>query len=369
MFRYMNDGVSFTDIYVDDEIVDRVTEVLEGTWYVKGEEVERFEEEFSAECGSDHAIGVSNGTAALLISLQSLGIGEGDKIFVPAHTFFATVSPVLHLGADPIFVDINPESYNINLTDLETKIEQSDNPGAVIPVHLYGQMADMEAVRDIADEYNLPIVEDACQAHFAERDGHTAGTVGDVGCFSFYPSKNMTVGGDGGMLVTDDDELAKNARALRNHGREEEGVHSQLGLNHRLDETNAAVGRVQLKHIREWNEQRNEAAQRYSDRLSDITEITVPTEQSNTFHVYHLYVIQTPGRDDLKTYLEDDGIETGIHYETPIHKHPAVKHRVGDVTVETAEAICDRILSLPMHPRITESEIDHVCTVIENYYQ
>ncbi len=360
--------VPFTDIYVDDEIIDRVTDVLESTWYVKGDELERFEREFASECGTDHAVGVSSGTAALLLSLQALDIGDGDEVFVPAQTYFATVSPVLHLGADPVFVDIDPETYTIDPADLEAKIESSTSPTAVMPVHIYGQMADMDVIQTIADEYDLAIVEDAAQAHFAERDGYTAGAVGDAGCFSFYPSKNMTVGGDGGMLVTDDDDIAARARALRNHGRDEDGVHRYLGLNYRLDETNAAVGRVQLKHVRDWNEQRNDAARRYTERLRDVSEVTVPYETPDAHHVYHLYVIQVPDRDALQDHLESNGIDTGIHYETPTHKHPAVTERVGDVSVETAERFCDRILSLPMHPRISGSEIDCVCNTIREYY-
>nr|WP_254268315.1 DegT/DnrJ/EryC1/StrS family aminotransferase [Halorussus aquaticus] len=313
----MTEQVPFTDIYVDDEIVDRAADVLESTQYVKGDRLEKFEAEFAEACDVEHAVGLHSGTAAILCGLQAAGIGEGDQVFVPGHTFFATVSPVLSVDAEPVFVDVDPDTYTMDPVDLERKVERAENPQGIVPVHIYGQIADMEAIQAVADDYDLAVVEDACQAHFAERDGHIAGTVGDVGAFSFYPSKNMTVGGDGGMLITDDDQIARRARTLRNHGRTEDGTHEVLGLNYRLDEFKAAVGRRQLEFVREWNEARNAAAQKYDRRLSSIPEITTPTEAADSFHVYHLYVIQVPDRDVLREHLDENGIDTGVHYETP----------------------------------------------------
>jgi dTDP-4-amino-4,6-dideoxygalactose transaminase len=365
----MTERVPFTDIYIDDETIDRTTEVLESTQYVKGDRLEKFETEFAEECGTKHAVGVHSGTAAILCGLKAAGIGEGDEVFVPGHTFFATVSPVLSLDAEPVFVDIDPKTYTMDPGDLERKVEEATDPQGIVPVHIYGQMADMEQIQEIANAHDLAVVEDSCQAHFAERNGHVAGTVGDVGAFSFYPSKNMTVGGDGGMLVTDDDQIARDARALRNHGRTEDGTHEVLGLNYRLGEFKAAVGRRQLELIRDWNGARNAAAKKYDERLSSIPEVTTPAEASDSFHVYHLYVVQVPDRDGFREHLEENGIDTGIHYETPAHRHPVVLERTDRVELERTERLCDRIVSLPMHPRITDDEIERVCVEIEEYYR
>ncbi|SEP29069.1 dTDP-4-amino-4,6-dideoxygalactose transaminase [Halogranum amylolyticum] len=365
------DEVGFTDIYVDDDIVERVTDVLRSTRYVKGPELASFESAFADACGVDHAVGVNSGTAAILLSLQAAGVGPGDEVFVPGNTFFATASPVLNLGATPVFVDVDPETYTMDPKDFAAKAEDAENPTAVVPVHIYGHLVDVEAVLAVAADYDLAVIEDACQAHFAERDGHVAGTVGDAGAFSFYPSKNMTVAGDGGMLVTDDDELAATARQLRNHGRDESGTHQSLGLNHRLDEVKAAVGNEQLRHIDDWNEARNSAAQQYTDRLATIPEVTTPHEADDAFHVYHLYVIQVPAeeRDEFREYLDERGIQTSLHYETPLHEHPVMVERVGETTLPVTEELYERIVSLPMHPRITDDELDRVCAAIEDYFE
>jgi len=362
-------NVPFTDIYVDDAIVESGKSVLESTRYVKGPKLEQFEEKFAKKAGAKYGVGVSSGTAAILIGLQAAGIGGGDDVFVPGHTFFASASPVISLDANPVFVDIDPETYTMNPQDLKRAIEKADNPQGIIPVHIYGQVAAMNAIQSIAKQEDLVIVEDSCQAHFARRDGEIAGTFGDVGTFSFYPSKNMTVGGDGGMIITDNEEIAHKARGLRNHGRDESGEHIALGLNYRLDELKAAVGIEQLKHIEEWNEQRNQAAQKYTERLRDIPGVTTPTEAADTFHVYHLFVIQAPDRDRLRAHLGDRGIDTGLHYETPAHQHDPIVERCGEVTLEETEQLVDRIVSLPMHPRITEEEIDYVCNAIKEYYE
>lgn len=364
------DGVAFTDVYVDDDIVDRVGETLRSTRYVKGERVERFEAAFADLCGTDHAVGVNSGTAALLLSLQAAGVGPGDEVFVPGHTFFASVSPVLHLGATPAFVDVDPRTYTMDPNDLAAAVEAAEHPAAVVPVHLYGQLAAMDAILAVADEHDLTVVEDACQAHFATREGHTAGASGDAGAFSFYPSKNMTVGGDGGMLVTDDADLAARARQLRDHGRDEDGVHRVVGLNHRMSEVSAAVGREQLDRVRGWNAARATAAARYDALLADVEGVATPAVADGARHVYHLYVIQVPAadRDPLREHLDARGVETGVHYETPAHEHPAVAERVGDVRLPRTEALCDRIVSLPIHPRIAPAAVETVCAAVESYF-
>jgi dTDP-4-amino-4,6-dideoxygalactose transaminase len=349
-------------------MVNAVEDVLRGGRYVKGPEVKEFEDEFAEGCGVEHAVGVNSGTSAILLGLKALGVGEGDDVFVPAHTYFASVSPVLSLGANPVFVDVDENTYTVDTDGLKKKVERSDDAEAVIPVHIYGQMAEMERVTEIADEHDLSVVSDSCQAHFAERDGDKAGSLADAGAFSFYPSKNMTVAGDGGMLVTDDNEVAKKARAFRNHGRNDEGTHRYLGLNHRMSEVLGAVGREQLKHIEDWNEGRRNAARLYDERLAEVDEVVVPEEDDANKHVYHLYVVQVPDREELREYLDENDVGTGIHYPTPAHEHPAVVDRCDETTFEFVERLCDRILSLPMHPRLDEDEVHHVCDLIEEYY-
>jgi dTDP-4-amino-4,6-dideoxygalactose transaminase len=264
---------------------------------------------------------------------------------------------------------VQRDTYTIDPDQLVEKIEKADNPAAIIPVHIYGQMADMDRITEIATEHDLSVVSDSCQAHFSTRNGQKAGSIADVGAFSFYPSKNMTVAGDGGMLVTDDAEIAERARAFRNHGRDDEGVHRYLGLNHRMSEMLAAVGQIQIEHIEEWNEGRRRAAQLYDERLTSVDSVTVPVEDDANTHVYHLYVIQVPDRDELREYLDKNGVDTGIHYPTPAHKHPPIVADCGETTVEFVEQLCDNIVSLPIHPRITEEEISYVCELIEEYYE
>lgn len=363
------EAIDVVDVYVDDTIVERARAVLESKRYVKGPVLEAFEEAFAAFCEAEHAVGVSSGTAALALAMESYGVGPGEEVFVPGHTFFASVSPVLALGATPTFVDCDPETYTIDTEDLAAKAEASDAPSAVVPVHLYGQPAAMDRVNEIATEYGMAVIEDACQAHGARYRGERAGSLGDVGCFSFYPSKNMTVGGDGGMLVTDDAERAERARELRNHGRDNEGEHVRLGLNYRLDELKAAIGDEQLKHLPEWNRRRREIARRYTEELSAIPEVRTPTVAPDVEHVFHLYVIQVPDREALREDLSEREVGTGIHYPTPAHRHAAIEEEVGIVeALPVTDALCERIVSLPMHPRLTDDDVDRVCEAIATHY-
>lgn len=361
--------VPVTDVGLDDEAVEAAAEVLRSGRFVKGPVLEEFEDRFAAACGVDHAVGVGSGTAALLLSLRAAGVGEGDEVFVPAHTFFATVSPVLSLGATPVFVDVDPDTYTMDPDELAGAVESADRPAAVVPVHIYGCVADVAAIREVADGHGLVVVEDSCQAHFAERDGRPAGTFGDAGAFSFYPTKNMTVGGDGGMIVTCDDEVAATARTLRNHGRDGSGEHVELGLNYRLDEVNAAVGLSQLERVRGWNADRRAVARRYTERLSAVDAVETPPDPPPVTHAYHLYVVQVPDRDGLREALDDRGIGTAVHYPTAAHEHRAVVERLGERSLPRAERLVDRVVSLPMHPRLEDAEIDAVCDAVEAYYR
>jgi dTDP-4-amino-4,6-dideoxygalactose transaminase len=366
----MTESVAFTDIKVDDEMVSRVEEALRSGRWVKGPLVEQFESAFADACDAEHAVAVNSGTDAIYLALKAAGIGDGDQVIVPSFTFFASASPVLELGAEPVFVDVDPLTYTMDVDHLSRAAERNDDVEAVVPVHLYGHPANMKGVRRVAHRHDLTVVEDACQAHGATYEGQPTGSLGDAGCFSFYPSKNMTVGGDGGIVTTDDAELARRAREYRNHGRNEDGEHVRLGLNHRLGELGAAFGLEQLSHLADWNGGRQEAAARYRDRLESLTEVRLPHERGDVDHVYHLYVIQTAERDALREHLEAAGIDTGIHYETPVHQTEAVQAELGVVpTLPRTERLVDRILSLPMHPRITDDEVDRVCDEIEAFYE
>lgn len=365
----MTEPVAFTDIYVDDEMAERVEETLRSKRFVKGPVVEQFETAFADACGTEHAVAASSGTDAIYLALKSAGIGEGDDVIVPAFTFFASVSPILELGANPVFVDVDPLTYTLDVDHVARAAERNDAVEAIVPVHLYGHPADMNQIRRIARRHDLTVVEDSCQAHGATFEDEPTGSLGDVGCFSFYPSKNMTVGGDGGILTTDDEAIARRARQYRNHGRNDDGEHVRLGLNHRMDELSAAVGMEQLSHLADWNAGRQEAAKRYRDRLESLTQIRLPHERGDVDHVYHLFVIQTSERDELREHLESAGIDTGIHYETPVHQTEAVRAEMDTIpTLPRTERLVDRILSLPIHPRISDEEIDQVCTEIERYF-
>lgn len=366
----MSDRINFTDIYFDEEIVNAVESVIRSTRYVKGPVLESFESEFAEFCGTEQAVGVSSGTAALLLAMKACEIGPGDQVVVPSHTYFASVSPVFELGAEPLFVNVDPETYTLDTHELQRTVKNAENPRAVVPVHLYGHPANMSKVLEVAEKYDLAVIEDCSQAHGATYDGQTVGSFGDVGCFSFYPSKNMTVGGDGGMLVTDNEVIERTARQLRNHGRDEDGEHVRLGLNYRLDETNAAIGRKQLQHVDRWCQHRRKWSHRYTKHLQDVDEVQPPCEVGPIEHVYHLYVVRVPERDALRRYLDENGVDTGIHYKKPLHEQPAIVERISSPDgLELTEELCDEILSLPMHPRLEADEVDEVCRLIAQFYE
>lgn len=350
--------IDFSKMYVDDDIRSSVIEVLNSGRYVKGEKLRSFEKEFAKFCGTKHSIGVSSGTSAILLALMALGIKKGDEVIVPAHTFVATASPILFLGGTPVFADIDENTYTIDPSDIERKITKSTK--AIIPVHLYGHPCDMDPINEIAQEKDLAVIEDACQAHGAAYKGKKAGSIGDIGCFSFFPSKNMTVLGEGGIVSTNNDELAKKISMLRDHGRKDKYLHEILGLNLRMDEIHAAIGRESLKHISEWNKKRREVAAQYNRSLDGL-DLVIPTEKSWAEHVYHLYVIRVKERDKLAAYLNEKGVSTGVHYPVPLHKQPCM---LADVHLPVTERCVEEILSLPMHPQLSREEVEYVCNNI-----
>jgi perosamine synthetase len=356
-------NVSLSKMYVDDQIQKVVLNVLNSGRYINGQNIKSFEEEFADLCGTKYAVGVSSGTSAILLSLMALGIGEEDEVIVPSHTFIATASPARFLGATLVYADIDPEIYTIDPAEVKRKI--TPRTKVIIPVHLYGHSCDMDPINELAKAHNLYVIEDACQAHSATYKGKKTGSLGDIACFSFFPSKNMTVLGDGGMITTNDGELARKVGMLRNHGREQKYVHDILGLNCRLSEVHAAIGREQLKHLTDWTEKRRAIAARYNVLLRD-SGVIAPVEREWAKHVYYMYVIRVKQRDKLASYLKDKGIETGIHYPVPVHRQPCL---MSDVRLPITEQYVDEILSLPMHPQLSDEEVEYVASEVRNFME
>lgn len=353
--------INFSEMYVDDSIKKAVLRILDSKRYIKGNELEIFEMEFAGLCSAKFGVGVSSGTSAILLSLIAAGIKKGDEVIVPSHTFIASASPAKFLGCTPVYADIDPETYTIDVDHVKKLITSKTK--AIIPVHLYGHPVDMKPLLEIAEQKGLFVIEDACQAHAAEYRGKKTGSIGDVGCFSFFPSKNMTVAGDGGMITTNNDELAEKLSMLRDHGRKDKYIHDILGLNFRLSEIPAAVGREQLKHLPEWTDKRRKVAAKYNELLEGIVE--TPKEAKWAKHVYHLYVIQTDDRDGLSNHLNKQGISTGIHYPVPVHRQPCMD--AGKLKLPVTDACVDRIVSLPMHPQLKDEEIEYVAEKIKEW--
>ena len=357
--------------YIDKEIKESVLEVIDSGQYILGNHSRLFEEEFAQFIGVKHAVLTSSGTSAIFLSLKALGVEPGDGILVPSLTAFPTVEPIFHVGAKPIFIDID-ETFTMDPKHLEKVLKnrsQMQNVKGIMPVHLYGHPADMETLLDLAKHYGLFILEDCCQAHGARYKGRRVGSMGISGCFSFYPSKNLTVFGDGGILVTDDETLAKHCRMLRDHGRKEKYEHELVGYNLRFNEIQAAVGRLQLKRLEGFNESRRQIARWYSDGLKGLPMIT-PKVQDWAEPVFHLYVIQTSKRDSLATYLKERGIQTGIHYPVPCHLQPAVQNTLGpQPNLERTEEAAKKILSLPIYPELEKEKVDFVCATIKEFYK
>lgn len=346
----------------------RVIEVLNSGRFIKGQQVKNFETEFANYCNVKYGVAVSSGTAAIYLALRALGIRQGDEVILPSHTFIATTEPILMVGAKPVFVDIG-EDYNLNIEDVERKLTSKTK--AVVCVHLYGQMCNMDALQEfISINYNFNhkvyLIEDAAQAHGAEFKGKKAGSFGDVACFSFFPSKNLTVAGDGGMVVTNDNKLDTKLRALRDHGRDystKEGKYSttMLGFNFRMSEISAVIGSEQLKHLDTWNYKRRELAGLYYELLADSS-VETPVVRENRKHVYHQYVIRSKQRDELRDYLYKNGIETGIHYQIPVHLQRIFD---GETVLPKTERVCGEILSLPMYPSLSKKDVEFVCKKIK----
>ena len=347
------------------ELMVAFARVVDSGGYVQGTEVRAFEKESSKSYGCDNALAVSSGTSALHLALRACDIGPGDEVITVANTFIATVEAISLCGATPVFADIAPDSFNIDPADVERRI--TPRTKAIIAVHLYGEVAPMAELRAIATKHDLRLIEDACQAHGAVQDGKMAGTIGDIGCLSFYPTKNLGTVGEGGMVLTNDSKLAKRVSQLRDHGQESRHLHLEPGFNYRMPELQAAALRVFLPHLRSWNAGRVRAARMY-ERLLEGGPVQHPRAGSPNSHVYHLYVVRAPERDALKRHLDEKGIATAIHYPTPIHLQPAYAHAgSGPGSLPNTEAAVSEILSLPMHPGLTDAEVIQVCEAVRNF--
>jgi dTDP-4-amino-4,6-dideoxygalactose transaminase len=293
-------------------------------------------------------------------------VGPGDEVIVPSFSFIATASPVIHVGATPVFVDVDKKTCTIDTTKIEHKVTKKTK--AIIPVHLYGHPADMDPILEVANKNSIPVVEDACQAHGAQYKGKRVGGIGNSAFFSFYPSKNMTVYGDGGIITTRDDKLAQKLRMLRDHGRLEKYSHEIPGYNMRFNEIQAAIGIKQLEKLPQWNNLRHIVAEKYTASLNGVLDL--PTEAEWARHVYHMYVVRTAKRDQLKSFLEKNGVSTGIHYPIPIHKQPAIVNTVGEITpLKNTDLAAETVLSLPMHPQLSSQEIEYVCDKVKAFFK
>lgn len=348
---------------ISKEIEQAVQRVFKSGWFILGEELNYFEKEFSDYIGSKYSVGVNSGSDALLLVLKALQIGHGDEVLTVSHTFISSVDSIIRNDAKPVFVDINPETFCIDTTKIERKITKKTK--AILPVHLYGQPANMDSIMEIAKEYNLYVIEDACQAHGAKYRGKRVGSIGDIGCFSFYPTKNLGAYGDGGMITTNNPELAQKIQMLRNYGQPKKYEHDFVGINSRLDEIQAACLRVKLKYLDKWNQNRRNIASQYNTLLKNISVIT-PQETTFAEHVYHLYVIRSSQRDSLQKKLSEKNIRTQIHYPIPVHKQKAYQELGFDVSLPVTEKICKEILSLPMHPFLKEDDIYTVVDAIKS---
>jgi dTDP-4-amino-4,6-dideoxygalactose transaminase len=346
------------------EIDDAVNRVIQSGWYILGNEVRAFEEEFATYLGVKHCVGVGSGTEALHLALVACGIGHGDEVVTVSHTAGATVAAIELAGAKPVFVDIDPVTYTMDPDSLKKEITSKTK--AVIPVHLYGHPAPMEEIFAIAKEHNLYVIEDCAQAHGATFRGKRVGSFGDMACFSFYPTKNLGALGDGGAVVTDNQELAEKARLLREYGWAERYVSHVPGWNSRLDEIQAAILRVKLNYIDTDNAVRARLAKSYCDGLTGISSsLVLPTVRGDNRHVYHLFVIRVRDRDSLFNFLREKGIGAAIHYPVPVHRQPAYDRFWGKLA--QTERVAKEILSLPMYPELTEDEITSVVDAIREF--
>jgi dTDP-4-amino-4,6-dideoxygalactose transaminase len=353
-------------LLISDEIGDAIKQVLESTAFSGGQFVASFEEDFALFCRAQYAIGVGSGTEALWLTLVALGIGPGDEVITVPNSFIATAEAISLCGATPVFVDVDEESYTMDPTLLEEAI--TPRTRAVIPVHLYGQPADMDPIVETARKFGLHVIEDACQAHGAEYKGHRVGTLGTAACFSFYPGKNLGAYGEAGGVVTNSRKLADKVRMLRDHGQSSKYYHGMIGMNSRMDGVQGAVLRVKLQHLASWNHARNRNAALYRKLLTGVEGLVLPVQREYAYHAYHLFVIRVHHRQEFMAKLAERRITCGIHYPVPIHLQDAYRSlglEKGQFPV--AEKGAGEVVSLPMYPELTAEQIEYVADEVKNF--
>ena len=356
---------------IKNDVNKAVERVLESQYFILSEEVSGLEKEISAYTGASYASGVASGTDALILALKALGIGPGDKVITTPFTFFATAEAVSILGATPVFTDIDPDTYNIDPEKIEEAIKRVKGQGsrvkAIIPVHLYGQCADMDRIINIAKEYDLKVIEDCAQAMGATHNNTQAGSFGSAGCFSFFPSKNLGGFGDGGMVVSSDKDVTQRIKQLRVHGSREQYIHEEVGYNSRLDSLQAAILRVKLNALDKWLERRRYIAGRYNEAFSEIG-ISVPKVAEGNTHTYHQYTIAYDDRNELRSHLNDKGIAARVYYPVSLHLQPCYKglgFSIGSFPV--SERASERVLSLPVYPELSDDKIEYVISTVKDF--
>jgi perosamine synthetase len=354
----------------DDEMKSAAVKALQNEKFVMGESVFKFEEEFAKYCRVKRAVSTSSGTFALQLALQALGVKSSDRVLTVPFSFIATANCVYSAGATPVFSDVDSRTCNMDTAIVNKKLNRETR--VILPVHLYGYPVELDSLMALTEDGEHIIVEDCCQAHGAEYHGKKVGSIGSAGCFSFYSTKNMTVGGDGGMAVTNNEDVADKISKLRDCGRKSHYEHDIIGLTARLNTVNAAIGRVQLKRLDEWNDKRRNVAKLYDRLLVDLNELELPPNGSNDISpVYHLYVVKTDHRDELKAYLESNGVQCGIHYPIPIHLQPIYRqlysYKEGDFP--RSEIVSKRVLSLPMYPDLEKSGVEKVSEKIHEFFE
>ncbi|MDI6816851.1 MAG: DegT/DnrJ/EryC1/StrS family aminotransferase [Actinomycetota bacterium] len=348
---------------IKDELEAAVLDVLRNTQYILGPKVAEFEKALAEYCGTQYAVGVANGTDALVLALDALGVGPGDEVITSPFTFYASAECISRLGATPVFVDIEADTYNLDAAQLEAKI--TSRTKAIIPVHIFGQPAKMDEINKVADAHGLKVIEDACQAIGAEYRGRKVGTLGDAACFSFFPSKNLGGAGDGGAVVTDDEELAAKVRALRQHGSTKKYYHGLVGYNSRLDALQAAILLVKLGYLDGWNDARRDKAQLYN-KLFAGAELVVPVALDYVKHAYHLYVVRVPNRASVETVLKEAGIGCGVYYPVPLHLqdvYSGLGYKLGDLPV--SEAASHETLAIPLYPELKPEDMERVAELVK----
>lgn len=366
----MNQKIPLLDLVaqyesIKPEIDEAIQRVLDSGWFILGEEVKAFEEEVARYLDVRHAVGVASGTDALILALRALEIGQGDEVILPAYTFFATAGAVMHVGARPVLVDIDPRTYCMDVDKLQEAV--TGKTRAVIPVHLYGHPAEMDPLLQVAEENDLKVIEDNAQAFGAEYRGNKTGSIGHAGCLSFFPSKNLGGYGDGGMVVTDSAKMAEQVRMLRVHGWKTKYYPEILGYNSRLDALQAAVLRVKLRHVDAWNQRRREIAALYDQVLAEVPEIQAPFSAEHVSHVYHLYVVRTRARDQLRERLKEGEISSGVYYPQALNLTAPMKEfgfQVGDFPV--SEQASEETLAVPIYPELNENEVLNVLAMISS---